>query len=164
VLAKVYKVEFGTLPPYKPKRMAMEENIVVRDYCWLELVILQIFHTVESERSVLVVCKTIRELEELTKGVEAYTKMTGTQSRKVRIYRDEECSDVVHESVDTREIILATNISGRGTDFHTTEQLERKGGLHVILAFLPANQRVQDQALGRTGRQGNQGSGQLLLK
>ena len=53
---------------------------------------------------------------------------------------------------------------GRGTDLRTHESLEENGALHVILAFLPCNQRVQDQGMGRTSRQGNRGTGQIFAK
>jgi hypothetical protein len=62
------------------------------------------------------------------------------------------------------EIIIATNIAGRGTSFKTSVDLEAKGGLHVFVTFLPVNQRVEDQAFGRTARQGKSGTAQLIIK
>ena len=66
------------------------------------------------------------------------------------------------EKLNSGDIVIATNISGRGTDYKTSEELEENGGLHVIISFLPCNQRVEDQALGRTSRQGKKGSGQII--
>ena len=42
--------------------------------------------------------------------------------------------------------------------------IEDLGGLHVVLTFLPANQRVEAQALGRTARQGAFGTAEYILR
>jgi preprotein translocase subunit SecA len=61
-------------------------------------------------------------------------------------------------------VVIATNIAGRGTDFKTSDELEKNGGLQVCVAFLPCNKRVEDQAFGRTARQGNNGTAKLMIK
>ena len=33
----------------------------------------------------------------------------------------------------------------------------------MILTFMPSNQRVEDQAFGRTARQGKLGTGEMIL-
>jgi hydrogenase maturation factor HypE len=68
------------------------------------------------------------------------------------------------EKVKIGDIILATNIAGRGTNFKTEEDLEANGGLHVCVGFLPCNLRVEGQAFGRTSRQGNNGTAQLIIR
>ena len=69
----------------------------------------------------------------------------------------------VPPSVDIGKIIVSTNLAGRGTDINTTEKVEENGGLHVIVTFLPRNQRIQDQAFGRSARKGKKGTCQLVL-
>jgi hypothetical protein len=44
--------------------------------------------------------------------------------------------------------------AGRGTDIILSLAAKESGGLHVILASYPRNDRVEGQALGRAGYQG----------
>jgi preprotein translocase subunit SecA len=57
-------------------------------------------------------------------------------------------------NIDKNQIIVSTNLAGRGTDINTTDAVENQGGLHAIITFLPRNKRVQDQAYGRSARKG----------
>jgi preprotein translocase subunit SecA len=66
------------------------------------------------------------------------------------------------EKINKGEIIIATNLAGRGTDIKTDE-IEKYGGLHIIVTFMPSNERVEEQGFGRTARQGKRGTGQMIL-
>lgn len=66
------------------------------------------------------------------------------------------------EKIYQGDIIVATNLAGRGTDIKT-QNIEAFGGMHVIVTFMPPNKRVEDQAFGRTARQGNRGTGQMII-
>ena len=67
-------------------------------------------------------------------------------------------STFAKRTVKKGELVSATNITGRGTDFRT-----ESGGLHVCVTFVPKNLRVELQAIGRTGRQGNRGTVKLIV-
>jgi hypothetical protein len=54
-------------------------------------------------------------------------------------------------------------LSSRGTDINTDLEVENNGGMHVSVTFLPKNQRVQDQAFGRSARKGQKGTCQMIL-
>lgn len=72
-------------------------------------------------------------------------------------------ANIVSNQIQHGEIIVATNLAGRGTDLKTSQDVEKNGGLHVCLTFLPNNLRVEEQAIGRTSRQGHRGTSQMIL-
>jgi hypothetical protein len=98
----------------------------------------------------------------LEKVVEENGIVARKHINKIAIYIDDD-SRVTENKIGPREVTIATNIAGRGTDLQTTYELEQNGGLHVCVTFLPCNQRVEDQAFGRTARQGKAGTAQLVL-
>ena len=61
------------------------------------------------------------------------------------------------------DVLIVTNIAGRGVDLGIDAIADMNGGMHVVLTFLPENERIQSQILGRTARKGKPGSGELIL-
>ncbi len=60
-------------------------------------------------------------------------------------------------------ILIATNAAGRGTDIIIDDNSKKNGGLYVIIGFFPKNSRIEFQAIGRAGRQGNPGKAKIIV-
>ena len=58
---------------------------------------------------------------------------------------------------------MATNAAGRGTDIIIDDFAKKHGGLYVIVGFFPQNSRIEFQAIGRAGRQGNPGRTKMII-
>lgn len=171
LLAKLYQLDQAKIPRYKEKKFIEIEGKVANDQIeWLDSIIMSILDQVENNRAVLVICETIEAVKlikqklELFNNLEDLTGTNGTQFIKtISAYIDDDAK-VTSSKLEPRQVIIATNIAGRGTDLETSIELEENGGLHVCVTFLPCNKRVEDQAFGRTARQGKNGTGQLVVK
>ncbi|CAF4549126.1 unnamed protein product, partial [Rotaria magnacalcarata] len=105
----------------------------------------------DRRRAVLVICENIASLEKIAATVRQKFQSNGNCNIYTydRAYRKFEKSEL-----NPGDIIIATNIAGRGTDLTIDKLLEANGGLHVILSYIPGNLRVQQQVFGRTARGG----------
>ena len=72
--------------------------------------------------------------------------------------------DELKKAYSNGEILIGTNLAGRGTDLKLIESVENFGGLHVIISFLPINIKVEEQAFGRTAKKGLSEHGRLIIK
>lgn len=70
---------------------------------------------------------------------------------------------VLSKAGELDSVLIATNIAGRGTDIILSEASQKAGGLHVVFTFFPTYFRVEQQGFGRAARQGQPGSGRMIL-
>ena len=70
---------------------------------------------------------------------------------------------ILNNTGHSGSILIATNAAGRGTDIIIDEKSKQNGGLYVIVGFFPKNSRIEFQAVGRAGRQGNPGKAKIII-
>lgn len=173
LLQQKINLEFSIIPPFQKKKFALYDGMQIDDPEFITTVATHaLSETLQGQgdevynqtRSSLIICSSVKDVDDIHKAILELAKQAGLAEPKIRLFRDEREAKVTELPIETGEIVIATNIAGRGTDFHTSQQLEQHGGLHVIEAFLPCNQRVQDQGFGRTARQGKSGTGQMIIR
>ncbi|XP_056318535.1 protein translocase subunit SecA-like [Danio aesculapii] len=147
---KLYELE-GLLIP--------EDDEWIRTIC--DAVKHQVFPTVyRGPRAALIICETINRAEMFHKT------LADTMSKdKLKLYVNNNMnnSTVIDKTVEGGDVIIATNLAGRGTDLKVCKSVNEAGGLFVLQTYLPLNIRVEQQVFGRTARQGSPGSAQLIM-
>ncbi|XP_036930196.1 uncharacterized protein LOC119006011 [Acanthopagrus latus] len=110
-------------------------------------------------RSALVICETINKAKEI------YEELKSSIPGEILLYcrSDKDSLSKIDKELLPGDVIVATNLAGRGTDIKVSKQVNNNGGLFVIISFLPENTRVELQAFGRTGRKGKPGSAQIIM-
>ena len=156
-----YEVDLLTMPVALPSKFREDRPILCKDLLQWRKIIVEQSLRISIQRSVLVICETIQDVKEIH---QTFLSQANFSSSNIYVYkRSYETFSIEHDGLDIGKIIIATNLAGRGTDIKITEQLDKNGGLHVILTYLPENYRIEQQAFGRTARKGQNGSGQLIF-
>ena len=162
LLHLIYGVDTVIIPSFKQKRhIQLKTTLAENDDEWLQTIVVETISNARRQRGILVICETRLDAKTISKQLQR-----ADPSCVVRLYTDNTDaveSDVVGNRIQPGEIIVATNLAGRGTDLKTSPAVEKNGGLHVCLTFLSNNLRVEEQAFGRTSRQGNRGTSHMIL-
>ncbi|XP_030264389.1 uncharacterized protein LOC115576041 [Sparus aurata] len=110
-------------------------------------------------RAALVICETINTAKEI------YDELKSSVSGEIILYcrSDTDSLCKIDKELLPGDVIVATNLAGRGTDIKVSKHVNSNGGLCVILSFLSENTRVELQAFGRTARKGKPGSAQIIM-
>lgn len=152
-LADCYAVDICKLQPHKRNRLdvlAGEMLSSMDQEAWRTRIVSSVADFHRRGRAVLIICRSELDATYLAESIAG-----------ARVYVRK---DLVNppQNIDVGEVLISTNLAGRGTDLAISEALEANGGLHACLAYLPDNERIQRQAFGRAARKGQPGSAQII--
>lgn len=72
-------------------------------------------------------------------------------------------AEVVSQAGKIKTVTVATNMAGRGTDIVIDDQVKSLGGIVVFGLERHNSRRIDDQLIGRSGRQGDPGQSRFLI-
>ncbi|MBS4169097.1 hypothetical protein [Parachlamydia sp. AcF125] len=162
-LQALYEVDLCKIPRFKGEKYLQHKAVVTGSgEEWLEQIAASVYRNVkELKRAVLIICESVIEVKAIEHALKKDYPLLQTYTSSLQ-----ELSFLSNDKptpVGPGDVIIATNLAGRGTDLKTNRVLEDHGGLHVILSYLPPNIRIQEQGFGRTARSGNEGSGEFII-
>lgn len=109
-------------------------------------------------RPVLIGTRSVKISEQIAQLLRA----EGLEVQVLNAKQNAEEADIVARAGEAGRITVATNMAGRGTDILISPDVEKKGGLHVIVGERNDAARVDRQLIGRCARQGEQGSAECF--
>jgi preprotein translocase subunit SecA len=149
-------VDSFDVPPNRPCRRVLDptrifEKTAARD----EAILASVKAHKAKNRPVLVLFGTINESRSFSPAL----TMNKIDDLVLNDAQKEDEDYILMRAGCLGAVTVATNAAGRGTDVLISNAGLQAGGLHAIIGFLPVNL----QALGRAGRQGQNGSCEILF-
>ncbi|MEM6279433.1 MAG: preprotein translocase subunit SecA, partial [Verrucomicrobiota bacterium] len=157
---RFFEMPVAPVPLHKPsQRQVLPERIFVSHEAMDEAVAADIAMRFGKGQPVLVGTRTIKDSERLSGKLHDL----GLPHRILTAKQDAEEEDIVSGAGQSRSILIATNMAGRGTHIDLSGAAERVGGLHVIALERNESVRIDRQLVGRGARQGQPGSAQSFV-
>lgn len=159
-LRRVYGLGYVEVPTHNTsRRIACAPNFAETDEEHGQMLLSAIVERHATGQPILIGTRSLAQSERLSELLEAQ----GLLHALLNARQDEDEASVVARAGARGAITIATNIAGRGTDIPISSTIGELGGLHVIVAELNDNERVDRQLFGRCARQGDPGSYEYLL-
>ncbi|XP_051793848.1 uncharacterized protein LOC127530632 [Acanthochromis polyacanthus] len=156
-LERHYKTACYVIPSHRQKKLVELPAVQVSGERWIQVICESAWRAADRGQVVLIICEDVKTADELK------ARMHGKRSKDITMYTISEKHNIEKRKFGPGNIIIATNLGGRGTDIHVQHQVNECGGLFVLLAYFPGSQRVERQVFGRTARKGNPGMVQMIL-
>lgn len=159
-LRRVYKKKVVIIPPNKPLRRVDKKDQFFKNVetQYLEAV-REILRCHRTGQPVLVVTPTIADTE-LISRILLERQVAHSVLNANNAYWE---AQIIKEAGLKGMVTVSTGMAGRGTDIRLGPGSRELGGLAVIGIGRMANTRLERQARGRAGRQGDPGSSQFFV-
>lgn len=155
-ILQIYHVDSFDFPPNRKCLCKRDKTLILSTAAKKEEIIIDTIRKMKRKgRPILVLVYSIKESQKLSDILRI--------KRIDHLQKQDEDFVIDHAGRPGAETI-ATNMAGKGTDIHISDDALSNGGLHTLITFWPANIRVECQALGRSARQGQPGSCQIIIE
>ena len=159
-LRDIYGVKVVVIPPNRPgKRVDLPDCYFPNTKKQVAAAIINALEIHRTGRPVLIVAANIENTEKVHQAF-LRKKIPHNVLSASNAYWE---AQIVKEAGRQGAVTVATTMAGRGTDIKLGEGVEELGGLAVIGIGRMENVRMERQARGRAGRQGDAGSSQFFV-
>jgi preprotein translocase subunit SecA len=152
---KIYDLEVNVIPTHKNMIRADLSDVIYKTRkAKFNAVVQEIEERHKVGQPLLVGTVSIENSELLSEML--YRK--GIPHSVLNAKQHEKEAEIVAKAGQKGNVVISTNMAGRGTDIVLGEGVVEVGGLHVIGTERHESRRIDNQLRGRSGRQGDPGS------
>jgi preprotein translocase subunit SecA len=154
-LWSIYRLRVVTIPPNRAviRRILPDRVFRSADEKWTA-VVKRVIDLHAHDLPVLVGTRSV----EASETVSGMMEEAGLPYRVLNARQDKEEAAIISEAGKARNITVATNMAGRGTDIRLDADVVNMGGLYVIATERHDSRRIDRQLFGRCARQGDPGT------
>ena len=151
----IYGLDVTVIPTNRSVAREDRGDIVYKsENAKFEAVVDEIVREHEKGRPVLVGTRSIDKSERLA----AILRRRGVECDVLNAKYHEREAEIIKDAGQPGNVVIATNMAGRGVDIKLGEGVPGMGGLHIIGTERHESRRIDNQLRGRSGRQGDPGS------
>lgn len=155
-----YHLKVVEIPTNKPVRREDAPDLVYVDYASkVKKIIAEVKKVHQAGRPILIGTTSIEQSEKLS----VYLKKEKIPHQVLNAKTEEDEAKLIACAGQKGQVMIATNMAGRGTDILLGEGVKELGGLHIIGTERHESNRIDMQLRGRAGRQGDPGSSQFII-
>ncbi|MDF1753803.1 MAG: hypothetical protein P1U89_13565 [Verrucomicrobiales bacterium] len=157
---RFFEMPTMTVPLHRPSRRVVEkERIFQTREAMFSAIAEDILVRHEKGQPILAGTRTIRESEALSEEL----IKRGIPHRVLTAKQDSEENEIIATAGEAGQVLIATNMAGRGTHISLSKKALEAGGLHVVVVERNESKRIDRQLVGRGARQGEPGSAQSFV-
>jgi preprotein translocase subunit SecA len=151
----IYGLDVVVIPTNQSiARTDMGDIVYKSENAKFEAVVDEILAEHAKGRPVLVGTRSIEKSERLA----SILRNRGVECEVLNAKYHEREADIIKDAGQLGNVVIATNMAGRGVDIKLGEGVADLGGLHIIGTERHESRRIDNQLRGRAGRQGDKGS------
>jgi preprotein translocase subunit SecA len=155
----IYRLPVVRIPTHRPcQRKSLPPRVYPTAADKWAAVVAAVRTAHDDGRPVLVGTRSVTDSEQVSELLTA----TGIGHRVLNAMQDCEEAEIIAGAGAPGMVTVATNMAGRGTDIHLGAGVEARGGLAVICTQPHDARRIDRQLFGRSARQGDRGSAQVI--
>ena len=157
---QIYKLKVVEIPTNRPLCRTQESDCIYpTEREKIDAVLEKIQLLYSRGQPVLVGTPSIEKSEHLSSMLEKVNIPHSVLNAK----QHEQEADIIKMAGQPFSVTIATNMAGRGTDIRLGKDVEKLGGLFVLVTERHDSSRIDRQLVGRSGRQGDPGTGQFFI-
>lgn len=157
---EIYNMRVNVIPTNKPViRVDHEDQVFVDLNAKYKAIAKAVKEANEKGQPILIGTEEVSESEViselLTRENIKHTVLNAKQNASE--------ADIIAHAGNFKAVTIATNMAGRGTDIKPTKEAIEAGGLYVMGTNRSEARRIDNQLIGRSGRQGDVGESKFFL-
>jgi preprotein translocase subunit SecA len=156
----IYNTEVVVIPTNEPVIREDRNDLIFKtEKEKYQAIIDEIVKRNQKGQPVLVGTTSIENSETISEML----KKRGIKHEVLNAKYHEREAEIIAQAGEKNAVTIATNMAGRGTDIKLGEGVKELGGLFILGTERHESRRIDNQLIGRSGRQGDPGESRFII-